>query len=163
MVGIQKMFLDWFRNQFGWLLLIVKAVNLILFKNGEKGMGTRRWKKAINLEKMFAFTILKWILQLSDGLVTLRNEGHKFGQVSKINRVVFSAPASPGSLAAGLESEQLQRHLHWEVTVQFSSGAQLCPTLQSHGLQHTRPSCPLPAPRVHSNSCPLSQWCHPTI
>ena len=30
-------------------------------------------------------------------------------------------------------------------------------------LQHTRPPCPSPTPRVYSNSCPLSQWCHPTI
>ena len=33
----------------------------------------------------------------------------------------------------------------------------------SHGLQHTRPPCPSPTPRVYSNSCPLSRWCHPTI
>ena len=26
-----------------------------------------------------------------------------------------------------------------------------------------RPPCPSPTPGVHSNSCPLSQWCHPTI
>ena len=32
-----------------------------------------------------------------------------------------------------------------------------------HGLQHTRPPCPSTTPRVHPNSCPLSQWCHPTI
>ena len=32
-----------------------------------------------------------------------------------------------------------------------------------HGLQHTRPPCPSPTPRVYSNSCPLNQWCHPTI
>ena len=32
-----------------------------------------------------------------------------------------------------------------------------------HGLQHARPPCPSPSPRVYSNSCPLSQWCHPTI
>ena len=35
----------------------------------------------------------------------------------------------------------------------------LCP----HGLQRARPPCPSPTPRVHSNSCPLSQCCHPTI
>ena len=46
---------------------------------------------------------------------------------------------------------------------QFSSVTQSCPTLQSHGLQHTRPPCPSPTPGVYSNSCPLSQWCHPTI
>ena len=27
---------------------------------------------------------------------------------------------------------------------------------------HARPPCPSPTPRVHSNSCPLSRWCHPT-
>ena len=40
--------------------------------------------------------------------------------------------------------------------------AQLCPTLQPHGLQWARPPCPFPSPWVCSNSCPLSQWCHPT-
>ena len=29
-------------------------------------------------------------------------------------------------------------------------------------LQHTRPPCSSPTPRAYSNSCPLSQWCHPT-
>ena len=36
-------------------------------------------------------------------------------------------------------------------------------SLQPHGLQHTRPPCPSPTHRVYSNSCPLSQWCHPTM
>ena len=36
-------------------------------------------------------------------------------------------------------------------------------SLQPHGLQHTRPPCPSPTPRACSNSCPSSQWCHPTI
>ena len=45
----------------------------------------------------------------------------------------------------------------------FSSVTQSCPTLQPHGLQHARPPCPSPAPGVYSDSCPLSQWCHPTI
>ena len=36
-------------------------------------------------------------------------------------------------------------------------------SLWPHGLQHARPACPSPTPRVYSNSCPLSQWCHPTI
>ena len=30
-------------------------------------------------------------------------------------------------------------------------------------MQHARPPCPSPTPRVYSNSCPSSQWCHPTI
>ena len=36
-------------------------------------------------------------------------------------------------------------------------------SLQPHGLQHTSLPCPLPTPGAHSNSCLLSQWCHPTI
>ena len=36
-------------------------------------------------------------------------------------------------------------------------------SLRSHGLQHTRPSCPSPTPGACSNSCPSSQWCRPTI
>ena len=35
--------------------------------------------------------------------------------------------------------------------------------LQPHGLQHARLPCPSPSHRACSDSCPLSQWCHPTI
>ena len=48
-------------------------------------------------------------------------------------------------------------------SVQFSSVVQSCPTLRPHKLQHARPPCPSPIPRVHSNSRPSSQWCHPAI
>ena len=36
-------------------------------------------------------------------------------------------------------------------------------SLWPHRLQHARPPCPSPTPRVYSDSCPLSWWCHPTI
>ena len=36
-------------------------------------------------------------------------------------------------------------------------------SLWPHELQHTSPPCPSPTRGVHSNSCPLSQWCHPAI
>ena len=36
-------------------------------------------------------------------------------------------------------------------------------SLQPHGLPHARLPCPSPTPRACSNSCPSSQWCHPTI
>jgi len=36
-------------------------------------------------------------------------------------------------------------------------------SLQPHGLQHARLPCPSPTPGACSNSCPLTQWCHPTI
>ena len=39
----------------------------------------------------------------------------------------------------------------------------LSDSLRPHGLQDTRLICPLLSPRVCSNSCPLTQWCHLTI
>ena len=36
-------------------------------------------------------------------------------------------------------------------------------SLRLRGLQHARPTCPSPTPGAYSNSCPLSQRCHPTI
>ena len=50
-----------------------------------------------------------------------------------------------------------------QVLLQFSSIAQSCPTLRPHGLQHARLPCPSPTLKACTNSCPPSQWCHPTI
>ena len=61
----------------------------------------------------------------------------------------------------------------WALDFYFSFSILLCSvqvsclvmsdSLQPHGLQYTSPPCPSPTPRACSNSCPLSQWCHPTI
>ena len=47
-------------------------------------------------------------------------------------------------------------------SVQFSRSV-MSDSLQPHEPQHTRPPCPSPTPRVHSNLCQLSRWCHPAI
>ena len=47
-------------------------------------------------------------------------------------------------------------------SVQFSCSV-TSESLRPHGLQQARPPCPSPSPRVYSDSCPLSCWCHPTI
>ena len=47
-------------------------------------------------------------------------------------------------------------------SVQFSRSV-VSDSLRPRELQHARPPCPSPTPRVHSNSRPLSQWCHPAI
>ena len=47
-------------------------------------------------------------------------------------------------------------------SVQFSCSV-VSDSLRPHESQHTRPPCPSPTPRVHSDSCPSSQWCHPAI
>jgi len=48
------------------------------------------------------------------------------------------------------------------ISVQFSHSV-VSASLRPHELQHARPPCPSPTPRVHSDSRPLSQWCHPDI
>ena len=48
------------------------------------------------------------------------------------------------------------------ISVQFSCSV-MSDYLQPHGLQHARLPSPSPMPGACSNSCPLSQWCHPTI
>ena len=45
-------------------------------------------------------------------------------------------------------------------SVQFSRSV-VSDFLQPHELQHARPPCPSPTPRVHSNSHPSNWWCHP--
>ena len=47
-------------------------------------------------------------------------------------------------------------------SVQFSHSI-VSVSLRPRGPQHARPPCPSSAPGVYPNSCPLSQWCHPTI
>ena len=60
----------------------------------------------------------------------------------------------------------MQKAVHiWTETassVQFSRSV-VSDSLWSHESQHTRPPCPSPTPGVHSDSHPLSQWCHPAI
>ena len=48
-----------------------------------------------------------------------------------------------------------KQQLELDMEQQFSSVVQSCPTLCN--------PCLSPTPRVYSNSCPLSQWCHPTV
>ena len=47
-------------------------------------------------------------------------------------------------------------------SVQFSLSV-VPKSLQPHGLKHARLPCPSTTPGAYSNSCPSSQWCHPTI
>ena len=47
-------------------------------------------------------------------------------------------------------------------SVQFSRSV-VSDSLLPHELQHARPPCPSPTPRVYPNSSPSSRWCHPAI
>ena len=47
-------------------------------------------------------------------------------------------------------------------SVQFSRSV-VFDNFRPHASQHARPPCPSPSTRIHSNSLPSSQWCHPAI
>ena len=60
---------------------------------------------------------------------------------------------------------QIVHCIYWganQSTFQFSRSV-VSDSLRPHESQHARPPCPSPTPRVHSNSCLSSQWCHPAV
>ena len=74
------------------------------------------------------------------------------------------------SAQINLESSAAVGTAAWRAVLVISSHTQfssvqslMSDSLRPHGLQHARPPCPSPTPGAYSNSCPLSQWCHPTI
>ena len=73
------------------------------------------------------------------------------GEVQMIFRVVKNAILSYND---GDMSEVLLLFFNFSVTSD---------SLRPHGLQHTSLPCSSSSPGAHSDSCPLSQWCHPTI
>ena len=59
-------------------------------------------------------------------------------------------------------SRYLKNFLINYILIQFSHSV-VSDSLRPHELQHARTPCPSPTAGVYPNSCPLSQWCHPTI
>ena len=62
-----------------------------------------------------------------------------------------------------LYGESIISNIHQPVILLLFSHLVMSNSLWPHGLQHFRFPCPSQSPRACSNSCPLSQWCHPTI
>ena len=61
-----------------------------------------------------------------------------------------------------LKPVEMQRSARKSTGPQFSSSV-MFNSLWPYELQHARLPCSSPTPGVYSNSCPSSQWCHPTI
>ena len=57
---------------------------------------------------------------------------------------------------------RIKNNTKFKKGVQFSHSV-MSNSLWPHALQNARLPCPSPNPGAYSNSCPLSQWCHPTI
>ena len=85
-------------------------------------------------------------------------------------KIQWQTPVSSWGALAGnrcIVKEIFSEHSDWRkssspVVLLFSHKV-MTNSLTPHGLQHARPSCPSPSPRVCSNSRPSSQWCHLTI
>ena len=69
----------------------------------------------------------------------------------------------PPPLWAPISSSPPSSWASLPVLLLFFSYSVVSDSLRYHGLQHARLPCPSPIPGAFSNSCPLSQWCHPTI
>ena len=86
-------------------------------------------------------------------------------------RMVIIKKSTNSKCCRGCRQKEILSHSWWKGKwtqtlwriVSVSSVTQSCSTLRPHESQHTRPSCPSPTPGVYSNSCPLSQRCHPAI
>ena len=70
---------------------------------------------------------------------------------------IYISNAEDAHLIAGWRTK-----ISYATSLQFSHSV-VSDSLKTNRLQHARPPCPSPIPRVYLNSCPLSRWCHPTI
>ena len=77
-------------------------------------------------------------------------KGRSIGSKNARDRKDWLGLVDPGRLLWGSDSVQFSRSV-------------MSDSLRPHRLQHTRFPCPSPTPGAYSNSCPSSQWCHPTI
>ena len=76
-------------------------------------------------------------------------------------------PVTSWFVSLGSLCQHSQNKAHCTPLIQFSSvqfrRSVMSDSLWPHESQHARPPCPSPTPGVHSDSHPLSQWCHPAI
>ena len=75
----------------------------------------------------------------------------------------FDLLAVQGTLKSLLQHHSWKASILWHSAFFMVQLSQSDMTWQSHGLQYAKLPCPSPSPRVCPSSCPLHQWCHPTI
>ena len=120
------------------------------------GNGCHQWNK--NFAKMVLTIISSWRVPC---LITSCNNNSSVQNIFFTGKCGLLTPLRNlrVSNSSYLKQKWLLRYIS---SVQFSRSV-VSNFLRPHEPQHAMPPCPLPAPRVHPNPCPLSQWCHPTI
>ena len=113
----------------------------------------------------------KWIKDLNVMLDTIKLLKKNIGRtlfVINHSNIFFNPPPGPEFKGRTLRAVFSEASLWTGVqecyqSDQWAVRSVVSDSLQPHGLQHARFPCPSPTPGAYSNSCPSSQWCHPTI
>ena len=108
----------------------------------------RRNGVAIMVNKRVQNAVLGCNLK-NDRMISVRFQGKPFKEIEENNRM-------------GKTGDHFKKIRVQFSSVQFSRSV-VSNSLRPHESQHARPPCPSPTPRVHSDSRPSSQWCHPAI
>ena len=108
----------------------------------------------VHLAKAMVFSVVmygceSWTIKQAE---CQRTDAFELWCWRRLLRVPWAVRRSNQSILKKISPESIQ-----------SSCLVMSDSLQSHGLQPARLPCPSPTPRACSNSCPWSQWCHPTI
>ena len=143
-------------------------------RRGSTGGGARDWMFVASQISGGNSKLYPLNMMILGGGASGRWFGHEGGSpINGISALIKGTPASSLSLFSPCEDTRSWKTLNQhpgfrrpvprtENSVQFSFSV-MSDSLQPHGLQHAGLPCPSPTPGVHSNSHPLSLWCHPTI
>ena len=111
-------------------------------------------------------SLATWVCSLELGEGQARNRGQKWRALypGRPHRVLLSFNPSFSLLLLNPEENRgwTRKRIQFWILLLFSCSF-VSDSLRPHGLQHTRLPVLHQHPEACSNSCPLSQWCHPTI
>ena len=124
---------------------------------------TRGFHIVGNLEERKSLPVLGWFITTTSSRKVASLWNRVYVYCYYLLTLFISYKVNSGSTGSFLYFSCCTSSTHRRVSsVQFSHSV-VCDSLQPHGLQHARPPCPSPTLGVYSNSCLLSQRCHPTI
>ena len=102
-------------------------------------------------------TEMKMMRHLEDGDSDISEEEQVAAESADMQRSV-ALPADPeGKDGHGPPGTSEESPEEFQFSSVHFSRSVVSDSLRPHGLQHARPPCPSPTPRVHPNSCPLSR------
>ena len=133
---------------FQWLIL--RGKKLILINAGQ--MGSNRNSQLLLMDMQNSRALLENSLSISYKVK------HRLTYDS--SDFFFYLDTSPSDLKIYLKKKIFPVH---QLLLLLFSRSVMFNSLWPHGLQHAGLPCPSPSSRACSNSCPLSQWCQPTI